>query len=707
MSSHSAATLYLAGMLGVGVWIGVYLKPGLTLCLCLTAGLLFLFSLSVKGILKPAYWVLAGITILGIGMLSMASTLPENLENHYLNQIHPKVRSLEIQILETLKPGRFSERYTGEIRQVNSFRAEGKVLVELRKDSSNTPLLPGQRLLTPVLPQTLTQPANPGEFDYGAYLKSQGIYGRLKLSAGTYLLTRTSPHTTARSFKGVREKMARSLETLRAGLNRALEDIGLGRDETRIARALLLGDRTDVDSDLNTAYKKAGVMHLLAISGLHVGVFATFLFAILAPLKHLRYGKGLRAILGLMILWGYALLAGFSPSVVRAVLLFSFVALSLYLERPGQTLHFLGLCWILMLVSINPNWLLQIGFQLSFAAVAAIVVYYPFLFRKLSSKSSLWNYFGKLIAVSLAAQAGTLPFTLYYFNQFPGLFLLSNLVLLPPLGVLLVTGLACLSLELLFSLPQALSSLLDGLLRMMNNYVQWASGQEAFFFENISMTWAEFMLSTLAIVLFGVYLKVRHRKILFGVAGILLLFQSLGIYNKIQNSRTDIYVIPHQIANTMVWMRKGSHLQVSCADSLKSAYLVGGVQKQWGIRSTNYIPLASEYNLEGVSLRVLDSSGLYSPDESRPDFLLLSGSPHVHLGRVLQDLKPAVVIADGSNYSSDLKRWKRSCSEKGIPFHTTAQWGAYQITIPLKLPRKKPWKPSGKMRGEFSNAHYP
>jgi competence protein ComEC len=294
------------------------------------------------------------------------------------------------------------------------------------------------------------------------------------------------------------------------------------------------------------------------------------------------------------------------------------------------------------------------------------------------------NYFGKLIAVSLAAQVGTLPFTLYYFNQFPGLFLLSNLVLLPGLGVLLVTGLACLTLEFLFALPQGLSSLLDGLLRMMNNYVQWAAGQEAFFFENISMTRAEFVLSTLVILLFGIYLRTGRLKILYGIAGTLLLFQCHGIINKIHNSRTDIWVIPHQTAHTMVWMRKGTHLQISCADSLKGAYLVRGVQKQWGIRSTDHIPLKREYNSEGLSLRVLDSSGLYPPDESRPDFLLLSGSPRVHLGRVLQGLKPAIVIADGSNYTSDLKRWKRSCSETGIPFHATALSGAYEIKIPSR-----------------------
>ena len=181
-----------------------------------------------------------------------------------------------------------------------------------------------------------------------------------------------------------------------------------------------------------------------------------------------------------------------------------------------------------MLVAINPNWLLQVGFQLSFAAVAAIVVFYPFLIRYLHFGNWAGNSLGKLLAVSLAAQAGTLPLTLYYFHQFPGLFLLSNLVLLPGLGVVLVTGLACLTLELLVELPQVATYLLDGLLSSMNRYVHWASGQEAFFFEGISMSRLEGILSALALVFFGIYLKTSRRRALFGTAFPLMLFQGVG-----------------------------------------------------------------------------------------------------------------------------------------------------------------------------------
>ena len=673
MSSHSAASLYLAGMLAIGAWIGVWLRPDLISCISFTTVLLVCVACALQGTLHRGFWALAGLAIAGIGMWSMAATLPENQPNHYLNQMHPEVQWLEIQILETLKPTPFSEKYTGEIRRVDTLITRGKVLVEMRKDSTRASLGPGQRILTPVLPRPIPGPQNPGSFDYAQYLKTQGIYTRVKLTSSTCLVLPPSPTSGQEP-----------LFTLRRHLQNALENLSLGRQETQIARALLLGDRIAIDPELRRAYTRAGILHVLAISGLHVGILATFLFAVLSPLRHLRYGKGLQIAVGLTILWGYALIAGFSPSVVRAVLLYSFVALAVYLERPGQTLHFLGLCWVFMLVAINPNWLLQVGFQLSFAAVAAIVVFYPFLIRYLHFENRAANSLGKLLAVSLAAQAGTLPLTLYYFHQFPGLFLLSNLVLLPGLGVVLVTGLACLTLELLVELPQVATYLLDGLLSSMNRYVHWASGQEAFFFEGISMSRLEGILSALAIVFFGSYLKTRRRRALFGTAFLLMLFQGVGIYRHVQSSETETWTIPHQVAHTMVWMRKGSHLNVASTDSLKGAYLLRNAQKHWGIRRTEYSPIAPAYTQDSLSLRVLDRSGLYSPEESSPNYLLLSGSPRIHLGRVLQVLKPGAVIADGSNYTTDLERWKISCAEKGIPFHATAYQGAYEIDIPRK-----------------------
>ncbi|MDM9631518.1 ComEC/Rec2 family competence protein [Robiginitalea aurantiaca] len=668
MSTHTAASLYLAGMLAAGVVTAVELRPGLILSSVLAAASLLLLFLTLRGVLRKGFWILSGLSCMGIGLLSMAIALPENQPDHYLNHVRPEVKALQVRILETLKPGRFAQRYTAEAQFVDNSKTKGKILLEIQADSLATALSPGQQIHTPVLPGDLAQPLNPGAFDYAAYLKSQGIHSRLRLTEDAFF------HSGTDLSSGVSP-----LTAFRSKLLLALRNMGLGSNEVRIAQALLLGERSEISPHLHTAYKKAGVLHLLAISGLHVGILAAFLFTFLAPLKRLPYGKMIQVFLGLSILWAYALIAGFSPSVVRAVVLYSFVALALYLQRPGQTLHFLGLSWMFMLVVINPNWLFQVGFQLSFAAVASIVVFFPVLFSYWPFKKRPWNYPGKLLAVSLAAQLGTLPFTLYYFHQFPGLFLLSNLVLLPGIGAVLVTGLICLTLEVFHVLPSLLPTVLDHFLWAMNHYTQWASAKEVFFIEGITFTTGEFILCGLAVLLLGIYLRAGLKRALTGVAILLLLYQVTGISLEVLKYRNQTWVIPHQVGHTMIWKREGPHLKVFSEDSLAGAYAIRDAQRHWNLDTTSFFSLRNGYSLDGLRLRVLDSSGLYSPEEPRADLLLLSGSPRVHFGRVLDALKPALVIADGSNYTSDLARWERSCKQTGIPFHATAKDGAFML----------------------------
>ena len=457
MHSHTSASFFLAATLATGIATSGLLKPDTTPCMLLLLCSTCLLWLSKNKRPGSLFWSFAGLLSFALGMWSMARTLPENRPRHYAHSENRHAGPVQVRVVEELRHNTFSYRYLGEVTGLGGRPAEGKVVLEIRRDSAALPLEVGQEILSPIPPEPLKAPGNPGQFDYREYLQQLGVYGRLSLNHAAFLRLETR-----------KEGFILLVKKIRRHLLNTLEYIGLDEAELGIAKALLLGDRTHVESDLYTSYRKAGALHLLAVSGLHVGILAAFLYGLLGPLRNFRFGRGLRLLLGTSLLWGYALLCGFSPSVVRAVILFSFISYALYMQRPGETLHFLALAWIFMLVLINPNWLLQVGFQLSFAAVGAIVVFTPVLFKRWPWKGTAGNYMGRLICVSLAAQIGTLPLTLFYFHQFPGVFLLSNLVLLPGIGVMLVMGFACLFLQALSLLPPLVATCYGKLLSLIH-----------------------------------------------------------------------------------------------------------------------------------------------------------------------------------------------------------------------------------------------
>lgn len=675
MNSHTSASFYLASSLSAGIALARLLKPDGLVCLLLLATFTAMLWFFKGSRLRVAFWVVAGLVSLALGLCSMASTLPENRPLHYVHSQHESTGPTQVRIVEKLRHSAYSYRYLGEVVGLGGSPAEGKVLLEIRRDSAAFPFEIGQEFLCAIHPSPISGPGNPGQFDYRAYLQGLGVHGRLNLKSSSILRVETQ-----------RGGFIQSVKKIRTRLLIALDGLGLDPRESGIAKALLLGDRTRVDPELHSSYRKAGALHLLAVSGLHVGILAAFLHVLLSPLLHFGHGRLLRLLLGIFLLWGYAFLCGFSPSVVRAVILFSIISYALYMQRPGETLHFLALAWIFMLALINPNWLLQVGFQLSFAAVAAIVVFTPMLLRRWPWKGRLGSYAGRLVCVSLAAQAGTLPLTLFYFHQFPGVFLLTNLVLLPGIGILLVMGFACLFLQALSILPPLLASGYNLLLSQMNGFIQWTGTLTYFHLEGIPWNTSQLLLSALAIGFFGAFIRMGGRWLLRASALLFLGLQVWGILLRLDHLDTKTWVVPNKVKAGGFWVRQGSKLQVFSQDSAPMASLVRDAKTVWYLDSVEHQPISGNYRLGRRTLLVLDSSGLYSPSESSPDYLLLTSSPRLHFGRLLQDLNPGLVIADGSNYKSHVERWKRSCEKQGISFHSTSEEGAFIEHILQEIP---------------------
>src|SRR5690606_8574638 len=189
---------------------------------------------------------------------------------------------------------------------------------------------------------------------------------------------------------------------IREGIISRLRSYDFGPDELAIIQALLLGQRQEISQEIYSNYAAAGVIHILAVSGLHVGIILLLLNSLFKPLERLKAGRFLKLLLLLILLWSFALLAGLSPSVVRAVSMFSFVAVGMQLKRRTSVLNTLFIS-LMVLLLINPGFIRQVGFQLSYAAVFSIVLIQPHIYRIYKGELKIVKYFWGLLSVSLAA----------------------------------------------------------------------------------------------------------------------------------------------------------------------------------------------------------------------------------------------------------------------------------------------------------------
>ena len=276
----------------------------------------------------------------------------------------------------------------------------------------------------------ISKPSNPKTFNYKKYLARQDIYAHA--------------FVTAKDIKVVEQTTPNRLVALAGHIrNKATETIDLYVPETRenaIVKALLLGVKDFLDNELRHMYASAGAMHVLAVSGLHVGIIYLLLQMVFGKLADQgTWGKMFFGILSISFIWIYAMITGLSPSVLRAATMFSLLALSQMVSKESNIYNTMGFaCFTLLL--FDPYLIYAVGFQLSFAAVFGILYFQPKLYNLLAFRTWLLDKAWAITCVSVSAQIATFPLGLFYFHQFPTYFLLANLIVIPGAFLLIIVG---------------------------------------------------------------------------------------------------------------------------------------------------------------------------------------------------------------------------------------------------------------------------
>ena len=321
---------------------------------------------------------------------------------------------------------------------------------------SERPLQPGQVIWIPKKPEEIPGPIFPNEFDYRQFLARKGIHHRQFLGKDFVYVDSTRQQGLKFAVARLRQQFAEVIDT------------HMQQPESKqIALALLLGQKESLDKDIKQAYSETGTLHILAVSGLHVGIIYSIL---LLPLAAFRQGHPLRQgylVLVVALIWVYAAMTGFSPSVIRAAAMFSLFTAGQMRKRRPSVWNILAFSALLML-AMDPDVRLDLGFQLSYLAVAGIVGLQPIILRLWQPKNRVSEYIWQMASVTLAAQLVTTPLTIHYFHTFPSYFLLANLLVVPLSYVILCVGVPFLLLAWIPWLGGLLGKLMDLLLWIQN-----------------------------------------------------------------------------------------------------------------------------------------------------------------------------------------------------------------------------------------------
>lgn len=656
----------------LGIILGHYVTFDLQLVIILSAISLLLLSIAYwisrkKGTSLYFFTFSTYVVFVLIGIISITFKNPQLNNKNYSNYLTGNVNQTVLVIDDILKSNSYYDNYIAKVVTVNGRPSQGKIKLNIQKDSTKNKFEVDDKIMVFEEFKTINKPLNPYQFNYKNYLAKQQVHHQMTVYDNSVISLKNNKTTLRGLAHAFRQK-----------INDVLIKNGFKGDELAIINALLLGQRQEISKEIIESYQNAGAIHILAVSGLHVGIILLLLNFLFKPLEKLKKGKTIKLIFVVLFLWAFAFIAGLSASVIRAVTMFTAVAFALATKKEINTYKTL-LISIFFLLLFNPYYLFEVGFQLSYLAVFFIVWVQPQLYNLWQPKLKIIDYPWQLFTVSVAAQLGVLPLSLYYFHQFPGLFFVANLLIIPFLGLILGLGILIITLSLIDILPNFLASFYEYIIYLLNTTVGWIGKQESFLFQNISFTIISAILSYLVIIIFFKWFESKNQSLIKYILITVILFQSNLIFEKYLTNTSSEFVIFNKSRNSMLAKRNSDEVKIEhnldsiANNTIIKDYLIG---TRSSIKSTNN-HIANVYQLKSQKLLVVDSLGIYTGLDFKPEIVWLRNSPNINLQRLIDHIQPKKIIADASNYKSHIKHWQKTSKNNNIRFHYTVKDGAF------------------------------
>ncbi len=563
-----------------------------------------------------------------IGMLLVAVHTPANAPQHYTHQLTTKQSYvLQGRVLKQVSKTSFGDTFRVQLLAADNKKVSGDILCFFprSKDSVKVNSLHYKDEIFFLGEVKPIAPPQPYQFDYKQYMERQGVYGR----------------TVAKGFIIRKKGEGKGYVQQIRGYFSKLIEANFEKETSQLLQTLLLSKRTDLSNELLQSYIDAGAVHILAISGLHVGIITMILLFLIQRLPNSSKGyQWLRYIILLVGLWSFTLIAGSTPSVLRATVMFSFIGLY-FLSRNPQGRFDALIVSMLVLLLINPFYLYEVGFQLSYAAVFSILTFYPAIMKWWYPENKFLRWVWQLLVVGFTAQIAIVPISLYYFHQFSGLFFVSNLLVVPLLQPVLILSIIALLLgALLGYVPSLLVMIIRDFVAIMNTLIRSIAGQEDFILRNIPFNTLLLLASLLLVAALVYWRHFRsYRSVVLILLSILLL-QGVLFYNKYQLTTTDEMLIFTRFNEKTIVIRQGNRLDVFQSDTLELNSMVQNYIKKIGVNDIRIkkFPNVLCYNKKKYLL--IDSLGIYpiSKQVVIDSVIFLQQTPKINLDRMKQNL---------------------------------------------------------------------
>jgi competence protein ComEC len=410
---------------------------------------------------------------------------------------------------------------------------ESKIIAYFEKNESSLSLKYGDCIIFHTNPEEVKKPPNPEQFDYKEYLYKKGVTHQVYLKSDKWLNLNCNKSNLIYKYS----------YSLRDFLLLTMQRLGVKDEEYAVAAAILLGYDDSLPMDLRQKYVAAGAMHILCVSGLHVGViFMVFSYLLFFLDDRKKTQRLLKHLLLLLLIWFYALLAGLAPSILRATIMLSFVVIGNVVNRKGVLLNSLAAS-ALILLCINPANLFDIGFMLSYVAVIGIVVLQKPISKLVYSKYKIVNKIWEITSVTIAAQIATVPFTIYYFHQFPTYFWLSNLFMTPISSVVIIGGMIML---LVFFIPYInimVAFFVSKMICVMNLGVEWIESLPFSIIKGLYIDTSQFVILLLILLSLLLFVELKEKRLFFCMMILSSLFLFVNLNNVLKQKNQKEMVI--------------------------------------------------------------------------------------------------------------------------------------------------------------------